>query len=266
MLTNERYYNLAIQLVNKGGGLTSQSHAGLTETDKTKIQESISFTEKLFPEVVVSLCTAVHKEIGYVSRNSDDVLGFSSEYLKSLTPERYIKLIHENDIKGFKSCLEYVLNKKIYLQDGYRVIFYYRMTNSQGAVVCVEDERVALQNAEGRYEHFVLLRNITGNESFRGTRVKIYKRWKDKYLLLQEYFSGMEKNDLTPRQRDIIESVLMGLSNQEIADKLNLSIYTVKNHKQALFKKLGIGTSLALTSLMKNANRSGTRELVGNLV
>lgn len=262
MVANERYYDLTMQLMSRGVGAGGASEEELTEKDQSKIRESIAFTGRLFPNVVLSLCTAVHKKMAYVSQNCADVLGFPSEYLQSLTPAGFTKLIHPNDIKGFKSCLDYVVNKKIDLRKGYRVIFYYRITNSCGEVIYVEDERIALQNDKGCYEHFVLYRNITQEESFSGTRVKIYKMRNDKYLLLQEYFSETKGGDLTARQRDIIQSVLMGLSNREIADKLNLSIYTVKNHKQTLFKKLGINTSLELTSLIKGVNRNSIGELV----
>lgn len=43
---------------------------------------------------------------------------------------------------------------------------------------------------------------------------------------------------LPPRAREIIYMQLDGLKNQEIADKLNISVYTVKNHKATAYKQL----------------------------
>jgi DNA-binding NarL/FixJ family response regulator len=45
---------------------------------------------------------------------------------------------------------------------------------------------------------------------------------------------------LTPRQRDVFELIVQGMSNKEIARKLQLAEGTVKIHIKALFKKLGV--------------------------
>jgi DNA-binding NarL/FixJ family response regulator len=45
---------------------------------------------------------------------------------------------------------------------------------------------------------------------------------------------------LTPREAQVLRLVAMGLSNQEIADSLEISIETVKEHMQNLLRKLGV--------------------------
>lgn len=45
---------------------------------------------------------------------------------------------------------------------------------------------------------------------------------------------------LTPRQQDIASRVLWGASNKQIANELDLSEQTVKDHINAIFRKLGI--------------------------
>lgn len=46
---------------------------------------------------------------------------------------------------------------------------------------------------------------------------------------------------LTPRETQVLRLVAMGLSNQEIADSLGISIETVKEHVQNLLRKLSLG-------------------------
>jgi DNA-binding NarL/FixJ family response regulator len=46
---------------------------------------------------------------------------------------------------------------------------------------------------------------------------------------------------LTPRENQVLRLVAMGLSNQEIADTLEISIETVKEHVQNLLRKLALG-------------------------
>ena len=49
-----------------------------------------------------------------------------------------------------------------------------------------------------------------------------------------------EEIKLTPREREILALIADALSNQEIADRLFISEYTVKTHVSNLFRKLGI--------------------------
>jgi two-component system response regulator DegU len=48
--------------------------------------------------------------------------------------------------------------------------------------------------------------------------------------------SARKKNGLTYRQRELIELVAKGLTNKEIAARLNISEYTVKNHMHRIMR------------------------------
>jgi DNA-binding NarL/FixJ family response regulator len=45
---------------------------------------------------------------------------------------------------------------------------------------------------------------------------------------------------LTPRETQVLRVLAMGLSNQEIADSLDISVETVKEHVQNLLRKIGV--------------------------
>lgn len=44
---------------------------------------------------------------------------------------------------------------------------------------------------------------------------------------------------ISPREREVLEHLAAGLSNKEIAGRLNVSPHTVKTHVARLFEKLG---------------------------
>ena len=58
-----------------------------------------------------------------------------------------------------------------------------------------------------------------------------------------------EKNEsgISEREKTIIKEVVSGLTNQEIANKLFLSIHTVTTHRKNITNKLGIKTVSGLT-------------------
>lgn len=51
---------------------------------------------------------------------------------------------------------------------------------------------------------------------------------------------------LTPREQDVLEALLSGASNQAIADRLSLSINTVKTHLKSIYQKEGVRNRQAL--------------------
>lgn len=51
---------------------------------------------------------------------------------------------------------------------------------------------------------------------------------------------------LTPREKEVAESVARGLSNQAIADDLGITERTVRAHISAVFEKLGVADRLTL--------------------
>lgn len=50
----------------------------------------------------------------------------------------------------------------------------------------------------------------------------------------------LELGALTPRERDVFDLIILGLSNQDIAAKLHISVHTVKNHSTKIYEKLGV--------------------------
>lgn len=54
---------------------------------------------------------------------------------------------------------------------------------------------------------------------------------------------------LSTRQLDIIQLVATGKSDQEIADVLKLSIYTVKTHLKIIYKKWDVRNRLEATNI-----------------
>jgi DNA-binding NarL/FixJ family response regulator len=52
--------------------------------------------------------------------------------------------------------------------------------------------------------------------------------------------SGKEEHSLTPRELEILQQLVLGLNNQEIADKLFISYETVRNHIKHIYEKLHV--------------------------
>lgn len=60
------------------------------------------------------------------------------------------------------------------------------------------------------------------------------------------YDSFLKQFNLTKRELEILQLIKNNLTNQQIADRLFLSIYTVETHRKNIMQKIGIKTPSAL--------------------
>jgi DNA-binding NarL/FixJ family response regulator len=128
-----------------------------------------------------------------------------------------------------------ILNPEV-IKNGF-VSFVNRLMESGICLIGLTDEHTAtnvnsrfkytLRLDMGKYELLEELKKITGNNE-----------------------AGRKKESpfgLSEREETILKQVVIGLTNQEIADKLYLSIHTVTTHRKNITRKLGIKTVSGLT-------------------
>lgn len=60
-------------------------------------------------------------------------------------------------------------------------------------------------------------------------------------------FAGENSKELSARETDVLQLIVRGITNREIADKLNISLNTVLTHRKNITAKLGIKTVSGLT-------------------
>jgi non-specific serine/threonine protein kinase len=55
---------------------------------------------------------------------------------------------------------------------------------------------------------------------------------------------------LTPRQQEVAHLIAQGLTNPEIAQRLGLSVFTVRHHVSNILKKLGLQSRTQVAFLL----------------
>lgn len=59
------------------------------------------------------------------------------------------------------------------------------------------------------------------------------------------------RHEISPREADIIAEICNGLSNQEIADKLFISLQTVKDHTSRIYSKTNVRNRMQLMTMVR---------------
>jgi len=76
---------------------------------------------------------------------------------------------------------------------------------------------------------------------------RIYRDKKDQIQAFQQEFSGYGATNLSTRENEIARLVAHGLSNDEVAKKLHISVETVKSHLKHIFQKLNVSNRTELS-------------------
>lgn len=67
--------------------------------------------------------------------------------------------------------------------------------------------------------------------------------------------SGLGSLGITHRQQMVVELVMQGLSNRQIAERLSIEELTVKTHLRDIFQKLDIHSRTALVAKILHLDR-----------
>jgi DNA-binding CsgD family transcriptional regulator len=65
--------------------------------------------------------------------------------------------------------------------------------------------------------------------------------------------TGLALDDLTSREREVLESVAQGLDNSGISTRLKISEKTIRNHVSTIFGKLGVNSRAQAVAVARDA-------------
>ena len=91
------------------------------------------------------------------------------------------------------------------------------------------------------------IRQYDGSVSLYDNREDVLRKIRSSMESRQSEPMVSDGGELSSREKEILVCVAKGMLNKEIADKLNLSIYTVITHRKNITRKTGIKTVAGLT-------------------
>lgn len=111
-------------------------------------------------------------------------------------------------------------------------------TNTKFIILSMHQEKRYVLDAMNYNACAYLLKNV-GQQELLNT---IYKVASGEKLFNEELLNNQkeEKAFLSPREMDVLREIMNGLKSAEIAERLNLSLFTVNTHRKNLMKKAGV--------------------------
>jgi DNA-binding CsgD family transcriptional regulator len=225
----------------------------VAEQDENIILNHLQFAERLFPKSGLSLCPVSHARIQYFSQSCERILGHPLAKLVKMSLPDFFGLIHPHDLPAVQQCFAFIKAQKPGDPELHRFAINYRIRNDSGEYVHIRNEQLAIRIRENNYIFMMLYTDVSKVEKFYHVKLEVHKKIKGNFLKIHTYNPQQEDKDITPRQNDIATLVIKGFSNREIAEQLGISIYTVKNHKQMLFKKVNVRNSVELANYVQRS-------------
>jgi len=221
------------------------------ENNKEIILQNLSFAEKAFPHSGLMLCPVSHVSFQYFSLNCEHILGHEHETLTKMHITDFFSLVHAEDLHSVQQCFGFMKTLVPFDPTSHRFLMNYRVKNKDGEYAHICNEHFAIKTDTNTYLYLMLFNNISNEEKFYHVKMDVHKIVRGNLLKVHTYNPQQQEKEITPRQNDIAQLIIKGFTNQQIADQLSVSIFTVKNHKQLLFKKVNVKNSIELANYVR---------------
>jgi DNA-binding NarL/FixJ family response regulator len=103
-----------------------------------------------------------------------------------------------------------------------------------------------IKTQKGDYAYINSFRDATSEDKLHDVKMEVYHKVRGDFKRIQTYIPRLNQSKFTPRQKDIVNLISKGFTNQEIARELSVSVNTVKNHKSLLFRKVNVRNTVEL--------------------
>lgn len=189
------------------------------------------------------LINYLKREPAYVSSSVKEVLGYHKAFLSNASMGNYLRLIPAEDRlllrKVFSDIHAYYQQIPLEEIGLYRFDFNYRIQRADYRLVSVMQQSMFLQvSASG--VPLIELSLITDFSTYKTNtliQLQVYKSEQGIYkqLAAWQYDEDLEK--LTEREKEVLGLIAQGLTDKDIADKMNISLHTVKTHRKNIVTK-----------------------------
>ena len=122
------------------------------------------------------------------------------------------------------------------------VVFGLSVDRESEIVACAEAGVAGLHLRTESFDHLVSLIRSAGSGGAQCSPDVSAILLRRVYAFAAQANPDATTDQLTPREAEILDLIDQGLSNQQIASRLSLTVHTVKNHVHNMLSKLGVGT------------------------
>jgi len=186
----------------------------------------------------------------FASENFSENFGYKESWIKNIQEQGDVleERIHPEDRDSIMDIQikhgQFIYSLSPEKRNDYSNIFQFRMLSARGQYVNVISRQQVIQtDLNGKAWIVMGMMDISPDQTpidsikYSSLNLKTGEIIADLYPLRTE-------NALTNREKEILQMICHGLLSKEIADKLNISLHTVNNHRKNILRKLEVDNSI----------------------
>lgn len=164
----------------------------------------------------------------WTNHNYSKIIGYSDAAIKRISPDWAINNYHPDDLHIMQDRIDYFKQNK-----GDTFSGIYRIKHKKGHWVWVYSNTIVYKRDENNQPYQLLGICIDFSDNF-----KTMKQFSELYRENQQLKNQLSITSLTKREKEIIKMIAAGMTSNEIAVSLNISLHTANNHRKNILKKL----------------------------
>lgn len=223
----------------------------IAERNKIKLCEGENYLDavKAFARLTYQSIYIIDYEkqiFEYVSENPLFLCGYKAEEVKNLGYNFYFSNVKKDDLELLFKINEEGFNffDTIAVEDRklYSISYDFHLINRNKSTTLINHKLTPLfLSDEGKIWKAICIVSLSSNNS--SGNIKISKHGSDntwEYNVFSEKWGLKKKIELSSRKLEILRLSAQGLTINEIAKKISISVDTVKFHRRKLFAELGV--------------------------
>lgn len=181
----------------------------------------------------------------FASDNFSTLFGYNPAWIKTIRKQGDLleERIHPDDRE---QLIEYQIEHGQFIyslptneRNDYQQIFQFRILNAkQQYINVISRHQVIQKDRNGKAWIIMGIMDISPDQALTEKVKRSVVNWKTGEIIADIPIS--QEKQLTNREKEILLLIRQGFLSKEIADKLNISIYTVNNHRKNILEKLEV--------------------------
>ncbi|WP_128548850.1 helix-turn-helix transcriptional regulator [Larkinella soli] len=214
-----------------------------TQATSSLLSQELSVLDQFFPGWVLAIFENEGWETPrFLSRKAAEFWGMPEEELARKTCHDMEAMIHPDDLEGYLLCKRRMieLQKKLRPTEAlhYRFAIQFRLRSQRHQPYRhVYGEVLTYLDSHNRTAQAMMYRDASADRVSDRVQLSWFRTQGLGYQKVGSYIPAAADQELTLREEEIMHLIKDGFSSKEIADRLSISLNTVKNHRKNLLRK-----------------------------
>ncbi|WP_128548367.1 helix-turn-helix transcriptional regulator [Larkinella soli] len=214
-----------------------------TPAASSQSSQELSVLDQFFPGWVLAIFENQGGDTPrFLSRNASEFWGMTDEELTRKTCHDIEAMIHPDDLDGYLRCRRRMAELQKTLKPSealhYRFAIQYRLRPHRHlAYRHVYGEVLTYLDGQNRTAQAMMYRDASADRVSDRVQLTWYRTHGLDYHKVGSYIPATAEQGLTVREEEILHLIKEGFSSKEMADRLSISLNTVKNHRKNLLRK-----------------------------